>query len=74
MPTKKPRVSIPFEDAIASKLVALAKQEGKSIFRVAKELVLEALELREDMALSAIAEARDVKKTKTIAHEDAWKE
>jgi len=51
----------------------LAKQEHTSLSNLAKELVLEALERREDKALSAIAETRDTKKAKRIKHEDAWK-
>jgi hypothetical protein len=39
-----------------------------------KELVLEAaLDRREDHALSAIGEARDHEKVKTVKHEEAWK-
>jgi hypothetical protein len=40
---------------------------------LAKELILEALEQREDLALSEIAKVRDIKRAKTIKHEDAWK-
>ena len=44
-----------------------------SVSSLTKELILEALERREDMALSAIAELRDKPKVKKVKHDDAWK-
>ncbi|MCF7799606.1 hypothetical protein K9M16_01245 [Candidatus Babeliales bacterium] len=73
MPTKNPRINITFEIAYAEQLAFLAKQENKSISSLAKELILEALERREDMLLSSLAESRDIKKAKRVKHEDAWK-
>lgn len=73
MPTKNPRINITFEEAIASFLTQLAYREHKSVSHLAKELIMEALERREDMILSALAEMRDTKKAKRIKHEDAWK-
>lgn len=73
MPTKNPRINITLEESMAGILSRLAHQEHKSISSMAKELVLEALERREDMALSAIAEIRDKAKAKRIKHNDAWK-
>ncbi len=73
MPTKNPRINITFEEATAALLTDLAKQEEKSVASLAKELILEALERREDMVLSAIAEVRYAKTTKRISHEKAWK-
>jgi len=73
MPTKNPRINVTFEESIASVLADLAKQEGKSMSCLVKELILEALERREDMELAAIAQARDTKNVKTISHEEAWK-
>ena len=73
MPTKNPRINITLEKSIAGLLTNLAEQEHKSVSNLAKELVLEALERREDIALSAIAEIRDVIKVKRVKHDDAWK-
>ena len=77
MPTKNPRLNITFSQDEAELITSLAKQKHKSISYVAKELILEALERHEDMALSAIADAReeDAKKKaeKRISHKDAWK-
>lgn len=77
MPTKKPRFNITFEQSEANMLAQLAKKHNKSISSVAKELILDALERHEDMALSAIADERaaefEKKSQKTISHEKAWK-
>lgn len=73
MPTKNPRVNITFEPPVMNIVTSLAKQKHMSVSRVAKELILEALERREDKILSAIAEIRDTKKGKTVKHDDAWK-
>ena len=73
MPTKNPRLNITFEPETASILATLAKFEHKSISSLAKELILEALERHEDMALSALAEKRDSARQKKIEHQHAWK-
>ena len=73
MATKNPRLNITFEPEIVSLLTAIAKKEQRSISNVAKELVREALEKREDAALSALAEERIAKKEKIVSHDDAWK-
>ncbi len=72
MPTKNPRINITFEEATAVLLTELAQSEQRSVASLAKELVLEALDRREDMALSAIAKKRDVPKAKRVKHDDAW--
>lgn len=73
MPTKNPRINITLEDSTAGLLASLAEQEHKSVSSLAKELLLEALERREDMTLSAIAKLRDTPKAKRVKHDDAWK-
>lgn len=73
MPTNNPRLNITFDPKTARVLAMLAEQEDQSVSSLAKELILEALERREDLALSALAEFRDKKSTKKIKHEDAWK-
>lgn len=73
MATRNPRINITFEQAYSDLLASLAEQEKKSVSSLAKELILEALERREDLALSELAEARDSAKEEKIQHEDAWK-
>ncbi len=73
MATLHPRLNITFDPEKTIILIALAKQNHQSISAMAKELILEALERREDMALSALAEKRDTKHHKKVKHQDAWK-
>lgn len=73
MPTKNPRINITLEQAVAGILLSMAKHEHKSVSSLAKELIIEALERREDMNLSAIAEVCDTPKAKRIKHDDVWK-
>lgn len=72
MPTKHPRLNITMESPLAAALTQLADRENKSVSSLARELILEALELREDFALSSLALARDKKTARTVVHDDAW--
>jgi hypothetical protein len=73
MMIKKPRVNVTFDEKTVAHLTSLARQENKSISGLTKELVIEALEIREDIALSDIAHKRDVIHEKRVNHKDAWK-
>lgn len=73
MPTTNPRVNITFEPATLELVTSLAEHEHKSVSSFAKELILEALERREDKSLSALAESRDKKTQKRKKHDDVWK-
>jgi hypothetical protein len=73
MPTKNPRINVTFEKTTARLLAQIAHQEHKSVSGLAKELIMEALERREDMALSAIAKRRDVEGVRLVGHKDALK-
>lgn len=73
MTTKNPRINVTFEEDTAGLLAHLAHEEQKSVAKVVRELTLEALELREDLYLSKIAEKLDKKNSKTYSHTEAWK-
>ena len=75
MPTKNPRVNIVVEPPLYSAMQDLATSEGVSMSTVARDLIREAIDLREDVALAALADAR-IKifdKRKALTHEDVWK-
>lgn len=73
MSTSNPRVNITLEPKTAGILNTLAKHEHKSVSAIAKELILEALDRREDIVLSSIATARDTNNQKRITHsDDIW--
>jgi hypothetical protein len=60
------RINITLEEVTAEVLANIAKHEKRSISFLANKLILEALEQREDLALSKIAKVRDVKGAKTV--------
>ena len=73
MSTKNPRINLTVDSQIASILATIAKKQELSVSRLAKELILDALERHEDYALSQLAEKREIKRQKRVSHEQAWK-
>ena len=73
MPTSNPRINVTFEPKLSDQINLMATYEHKSTSKLIRELVLEALEKREDIYLSNVAESRDRGNQKTISHKDAWK-
>ncbi len=73
MPTQNPRINVTFREEIAMLLSKLASREQISVSGLVRELTMEALEMREDLALSSLAANLDKKNAKKYTHEDAWK-
>ena len=73
MTTKNPRINITIDEMMAGVLAQMAKLEERSVASMARDLILEGLERREDVALSKIAALRDTKNAARVAHADAWK-
>jgi len=73
MPTIHPRINITLGSDTAGILAEMAIEGDTSISSIAKELILEALERREDWALSKLATKRDSKKHRHVSHNEAWK-
>lgn len=72
MATTQPRLNITLEKQYLTMLEDLAKKEHKSLSATAKHLILQALELNEDLALSQLATLRDKGKKETISHDKTW--
>ena len=74
MPAKNPRINVVLEKPLYKSVERLAKNEGVSLSLKVRDLIKEALEIEEDIALSSFARERDktLKKTKTLKHEDVW--
>ncbi|MBN1663981.1 MAG: antitoxin, RHH family protein [Deltaproteobacteria bacterium] len=74
MPTKNPRVNIVVEQPLYSIMHDLADSEGVSMSTIARDLIREAIELREDAALSAFADKRlkTFDRKKTLSHNEVW--
>jgi len=75
MPTKNPRVNIVVEPPLYAVIHDLATSEGISMSTIARDLIREAIELREDVALAAFADTRmkSFDRKAALSHEDAWK-
>ena len=74
MPTKNPRVNIVVEPPLYIAMQDLAACEGVSMSTVARDLIREAIDLREDVALAALADTRikTFDKKKALTHKDVW--
>ena len=74
MPTKNPRVNIVVEPPLYSAMQDLATSEGVSMSTVARDLIREAIDLREDVSLAALAETRikTFDRKAALKHEDVW--
>ncbi|HNT44658.1 MAG TPA: ribbon-helix-helix domain-containing protein [Syntrophorhabdaceae bacterium] len=74
MPTKNARVNVVLEKPLYAAVDEIAKRQGLSRSMVVRDLVREAIELREDLALAAFAERREQSfdTKKAITHEDVW--
>jgi hypothetical protein len=74
MPTKKLRVNIFVEPPLYSVIHDLATREGISMSTLARDLIREALDLREDVALADFADARlkTFDRKAALSHEDVW--
>jgi hypothetical protein len=75
MPTKNPRVNIVVEPRLYNVMHDLATSRGVSMSSIARDLILEAINLREDVALAALADTRMniFDRKKALSHEDVWK-
>jgi len=75
MPTKNPRVNIVIEPPLYGTMHDLAISGGISMSTLARDLIGEAIELREDVALAAFADKRMKTFNRKIAlsHKDVWK-
>ena len=76
MPTKHRRINVSFKPKTVQALTRLSKKRETSISHVAQELIEEALELREDIYLSKLAEESEkrAKGKPSVSSDELWKE
>jgi len=74
MPARNPRVNVVLEKTLYEAVGHLAKEEGISLSTVVRDLVKEAIEIREDIDLGRIAESREksLKRFPGTRHKDIW--
>jgi hypothetical protein len=58
MPATNPRINVVCEQNLYGAIAEIAVRNGASLSSVAHDLLLESLELREDIALAAVANKR----------------
>lgn len=74
MPTKNPRVNVVLNPRIYADVQTLSEARGLSMSSIVEDLVEEALEIQEDIALTALADKRkkSLKKSELVSHSKAW--
>ena len=74
MPTKNPRINIVLDNFLYQNVRLLAKKDNVSLSAKVRDLLKEALEIQEDIALSGFAEEREKSwnDSKALTHDDVW--
>jgi hypothetical protein len=67
------RLLVSLDEAIYNEIVDLSKKNQESFSKIAKDLIVESLELQEDKAFSKLSEERLCNTQSWISHDDAWK-
>ncbi len=75
MPAKNPRVNVVLERPLYDALGRLARREGASLSTKARDLLRDALETHEDLALAKIAEERErtLDRAAGLTHDLVWR-
>ncbi len=69
-----PRINVVVNEEVLNMLNFLAEYEHKSVSLVARELIEDSLERREDQILSEMALRREMENTRLLSHQKAWNE
>ena len=74
MPTQNPRINIVLDNFLYQNVRLLAKKDNMSLSAKVRDLLKEALEIQEDIALSGFAEEREKSwnDSKALTHDDLW--
>jgi len=74
MPTQNPRVNVVLDNSLYQNVRLLAEKENVSLSAKVRDLLKEALEIQEDIALSGFAEEREKSwdDSKALTHDDVW--
>jgi hypothetical protein len=75
MPAKNPRINVVVEETLYGVLCDLAENAGVSMSALARDLIREAVILREDAALADFADKRmrTFDKNAALSHQETWK-
>jgi metal-responsive CopG/Arc/MetJ family transcriptional regulator len=74
MPTKNARINVVMEKPLYSLIDEISRERGISKSMLVRDLVMQAIELREDEALARFADERGatLDGSKALTHKDVW--
>jgi metal-responsive CopG/Arc/MetJ family transcriptional regulator len=74
MPARNPRVNVVLEKPLYEAVDRIAKEEGVSLSTAVRDLVKDAIEIREDIDLGRFAETRErtLRRSRALSHKDVW--
>ena len=75
MPSKNPRINVVVDPPLFELIEQRAERQGVSMSLATRDLIKEALEMEEDVALGILAEEREgsLREETALSHDDAWK-
>ncbi len=74
MPARNPRVNVVLEKPLYDTARRLARRDGISVSSKVRDLVKEALEAEEDVALALLAQGRErtLRRAGLLTHQEVW--
>ena len=74
MPSQNPRINVVLDNLLYQNVRLLAEKDNVSLSAKVRDLLKEALEIQEDIALSAFAEkgGKSWNHSKALTHDDVW--
>jgi len=74
MPARNPRVNVVLEKPMYDIVGRIAREEGTSLSTVVRDLVKEAVEIREDIGLTRLATDRErtLSRRRALSHKEVW--
>jgi hypothetical protein len=74
MPTKNARINVVVEKPLYAVIDEISRERGISKSMVVRDLVIQAIDLREDQALARFADERgkSFDESKALSHKEVW--
>lgn len=74
MPAKNPRINVSVEKPLYAAIMDMAEDSGISMSMIVRDLIKEAMELKEDKTLAEWADRRmaGLKGRRLLKHEEVW--
>jgi len=74
MPSQNPRINVVLNNLLYQDVRLLAEKDNVSLSAKVRDLLKEAIEIQEDIALSGFAEKREKSwnDSNTLSHDDVW--